>query len=457
LFFLRGWVSCLQDRILQPSSKNARLLKKSRMSPPEIGLIDMNDLDLAIIGGGPAGFFAAITAAEAAPGLRIAILEAGERPLAKVSISGGGRCNLTHACYDPAELVTHYPRGSKALRGAFTRFQPQDAVEWFTRRGVALKTEPDGRIFPQSNRSESVVRCLLDQAAIHGVSLHTHCRVRAISSSSDGFSIEIAGGGPVGADKILLATGGSPASFALAAALGHTILPPAPSLFTFSVKDPRLDGLAGVSVADCRLDLQFTEQVARKGDAHFTARGPLLITHWGLSGPAVLRLSAWGARALAEAGYRAHLKINWLPDQSPEVISSTLKSFRTDRPNRPAEVERFFEALPQRLWKGLLSAAGIETSQAWGMLSNRVLQNLTGELTAGEFQISGKGPFKEEFVTCGGVELAEVDFRTMQSRLYPGLYFAGEVLDIDGLTGGFNFQAAWTTGWIAGRAMVNMG
>jgi predicted Rossmann fold flavoprotein len=417
----------------------------------------MNDVNIAIIGGGPAGFFAAIAAAEARPGLRIVILERSDRPLAKVSISGGGRCNLTHACYDPAELVTYYPRGAKALRGPFTRFQPRDTVAWFTNHGVALKTEPDGRIFPQSNRSESVVGCLLDRAVQNGITLTTRFRANKIVSTPNGFSILSASGEPICADKVLLAVGGLPASYSLAAMLGHTIIPPVPSLFTFAVSDSRLEGLAGISVPDSLLNLEFEIQTNRRNARRYIARGPLLITHWGVSGPAVLRLSAWGARDLAEAGYAARLLVNWLPSHSLEGLRSTLKVIRAA--NLRQHLDRYlpFDVIPQRLWKRLLAAAGVESNQPWGLLSNRMLESLVRELTEGEYRISGKGQFKEEFVTCGGVMLDEVDFHTMESRLCPGLYFAGEVLDVDGLTGGFNFQAAWTTGWIAGRAMVNMG
>ncbi len=413
----------------------------------------MNDFDLTIIGGGASGFFAAIVAAEAHPGLRIAILERSDWPLAKVRISGGGRCNLTHACYDPAELATYYPRGAKELRGPFSRFQPRDTVDWFTTHGVPLKTEPDGRIFPQSNRSESVVTCLLDLAKQSGIVLRTRSRVDKIQKTSIGFVLSNSAGQLLSTNKVLLAAGGLQAADSLAATLGHTIIPAVPSLFTFSVKDARIDGLAGISMPDCILRLEFQNPTSH----HFTARGPLLITHWGLSGPAVLRLSAWGARDLARAGYSASLNVNWLPAHSPENLLAAFQTTRLTHPRQNPEGHNPIEGLPQRLWKSLLAAAGVEPGQTWGTTSNRLFQELVGQLTTGIFQIQGKGIFKDEFVTCGGVKLAEVNFRTMESRICPGLFFAGEVLDIDGLTGGFNFQAAWTTGWIAGRAIADLG
>jgi hypothetical protein len=409
------------------------------------------DFDLVVIGGGPAGVFAALAAAEAAPGLRLLILERGAQPLAKVRISGGGRCNVTNACADPAQLVTFYPRGGAELRGPFTRFGPAETAAWFARRGVALKTEADGRQFPTTDRSQTIVDCLLEAVRQAGIALRTRCAVQALARQSEVFQVGC-GEETITAGRVILAAGGGSAdAYALAAGLGHTIIPPVPSLFTFTVRDARLEGLAGIA-AEAALTLWAG---AARGKP-YTAAGPLLITHWGLSGPAVLRLSAWGARALAEAGYQARLGVNWLPPHTPESLLPALQAERAAHPARLVSVRSPALAgaarLPERLWPRLAAAAGIAAGQAWGGLSNQGLRALAGALTRTEFQIVGKGAFKEEFVTCGGVSLKEVDFRSLQSRRCPGLYFAGEVLDIDGLTGGFNFQAAWTTGWLAGTS-----
>jgi predicted Rossmann fold flavoprotein len=425
-------------------------------------------LDLLILGGGPAGFFAALTCIEASAllghsPLRILILEKTLHPLGKVLVSGGGRCNLTHACFDPVQLVSYYPRGGKALLGAFTRFQPADTVGWFVAHGVDLKTEADGRVFPLSDSARSVVDCLLETARQAGVALRTRASVKTIEVTSDPdacFHVHLRAddGLPpetLAARYLLLATGGSPAALHLAEALGHTIEPPVPSLFTFTVPDTRLDELAGVSVPSVGLRLLDENGVSPRLPG-MQQEGPLLVTHWGLSGPVVLRLSAWGARWLHAHHYRAGLAINWLhPQRGPQALAF-LQAYKND----PAQARQKaitldpFQRLPQRLWKRLALATGIGEEQNWGDLSKAVLRRLSDELTNGQYAIRGKGPFKEEFVTCGGVRLDEVDFKTMQSRLLPGLYFAGEVLDVDGLTGGFNFQNAWTTGFIAGTAIA---
>ncbi len=400
--------------------------------------------DLAVIGGGPAGFFGALSAADAAPGLRIVILERGSQLLAKVRISGGGRCNVTHACFDPAELVTYYPRGSRELRGPFTRFQPGDTIEWFALRGVKLKIEADGRMFPVTDSSETVIDCLLAEAAKAGIEIRTRTRVDAIHPEEDGFELKLGAAEALSARKVLIAAGGGNArAYELAAKLGHTIIPPVPSLFTFNIRDPRLADLAGISVPDARLAIQSPERIETSG--------PLLITHWGLSGPAALKLSAWGARALAEAGYRTDLTVNWVPVHHQGSAFELLKTVKQQTPRQ--QVGSHPQAgLPARLWGRLTAAAGIPFEQTWAETSHQALRALAGELTAGVYRIEGKGVFKEEFVTAGGVALKEVDFRTMESRIVPGVYFSGEYLDIDGLTGGFNFQSAWTTGWLAGQA-----
>ncbi|MFQ3627210.1 MAG: NAD(P)/FAD-dependent oxidoreductase [Cyanobacteriota bacterium] len=404
---------------------------------------------ILVIGGGAAGFFGAIAAAEACPRARVMLLEAAREPLGKVRISGGGRCNVTHACFDPAVLVQHYPRGGKALRGAFTRFQPQDTVAWFRRRGVVLKTEADGRMFPTTDDSATIVDCLMRAAAAAGVQVKTGAAVTAVQRDEQGFGVQLRTGEMLRGDRLLLATGSSPQGHRIAQELGHTLEPPVPSLFTFNVPEPGLRALAGVSVESAQVMVKCPDQKP------LTQTGPLLVTHWGLSGPAVLKLSAWGARALHDCGYRAIAQIHWLPAQSPDSLRQVLQQTKTDwgkrviRAAAPPEI-----SLPRRLWNYLGDRAQISPDQRWADLSKTQINRLLQELTQSQHAISGKGVFKEEFVTCGGVSLKQVDFKTMESRLCPGLYFAGEILDIDGVTGGFNFQSAWTTGWLAGRAIA---
>ena len=403
--------------------------------------------DLVVIGGGAAGFFGAVTFAADSPGARVCILEKAAVPLGKVRISGGGRCNLTHACFDPAQLVQYYPRGARELRGAFTRFQPRDTIEWFESRGVPLKTESDGRVFPVSDRSENIIACLTSQAARTGVEVRCLSPVSAVRRAAEGaFQVELRQGDFLSTRSLLLASGGDRAGMALAGSLGHPLVPPVPSLFTFTIPDPRLSGLEGVSVPAAHLALP---------SARLDASGPLLITHWGLSGPAVLRLSAWGARALHEAGYRMPLLVNWIPPHNPETILGRLNELRAAESRRLVLAHSPLPDVPLRLWKALASTAGVPETLTWANLSRAQLTGLAEQLTRCRFEIQGKGQFKEEFVTCGGGALRGVGFRRMQSPIFPGLYLAGEILDIDGLTGGFNFQSAWTTAWLAGRGIGN--
>lgn len=402
--------------------------------------------DVVVVGGGPAGFFGAIRCAELNPRLKVLILEKAQQTLGKVIISGGGRCNVTHACFEPVQLVTYYPRGGMALRGAFTRFQPADTVKWFGARNVSLKTEADGRMFPVTDSSETIANCLRGSAREAGVTVWTGAALLDVKRLRvGGFRLEVRKDKEalsLQAGNLLLATGSDARTREIIQSLGHSIEEPVPSLFTFNVKDARIDGLAGVSV----------ENVTVKMDA-LTQRGPLLITHWGLSGPAVLRLSAWGARELFAKKYRAALTVNWLGDVTFDKALEILQRNKDWKENARKKVAAHpaFSQIPVRLWKQLVQFIG---DKNWADISKAELRKLAAELTAGEFKISGKGQFKEEFVTCGGVRLDEVDFKSMQSRIVPNLFFAGEVLDIDGITGGFNFQSAWTTGWLAGSALA---
>jgi predicted Rossmann fold flavoprotein len=398
--------------------------------------------EIAIIGGGAAGFFAAITAAERYPCGSIALIEASQQPLGKVKISGGGRCNVTHACFDPATLVQFYPRGQRALRGAFSRFQPQDTVDWFTQRGVQLKTEADGRMFPVSDSSQTIIDCLVRSAEDAGVKIWTGTTITQIDQTLQGFRLSNKAGNIWEVDRLLLATGSNATGYRWAKQLGHTIEPIVPSLFTLKITDPRLADLAGVAVK--------TATVSLVGDKKLTQTGPVLITHWGLSGPATLKLSAWAARFLHDQGYRGQLLVNWLPEITADKLRNMMLAVKTQIPQKSIH-GNCPVVLPQRLWISLLNYCEIDG--LWAGLSNKKLDRLLQELQRGTFQINGKSPFKEEFVTCGGVKLGEIDFKTMASKACPGLYFAGEIIDVDGVTGGFNFQNAWTTGWLAGNSI----
>ncbi len=406
-----------------------------------------NEWGIIIAGGGPAGFFAAIRCAELNPKLNVLIIEKASQTLGKVIISGGGRCNVTHACFEPAQLITYYPRGGNELRGAFTRFQPKDTVEWFESRGVKLKVESDGRMFPVTDDSNTIAECLRESARKAGVKVELRTSLLGVEKGSrGGFRLELGKEAKVfhlQTNKLVIAAGSDRKTLDTVKSLGHTVIDPVPSLFTFNIKDERIDGLAGVSI----------ENVSLKIDS-ITTRGSMLITHWGLSGPAVLRLSAWGARELFEKKYRAKLTVNWLGEYSFDKALNVLTRNKEWKDNARKKISTTpaFSQIPVRLWKQLVHFIG---DKNWGDVSKAELRRLASELTAGEFAIEGKGQFKEEFVTCGGVSLKEVDFKTMQSRLVDGLFFAGEVLDIDGITGGFNFQSSWTTGWIAGNAIMN--
>ncbi|MDX2271167.1 MAG: NAD(P)/FAD-dependent oxidoreductase [Cyanobacteriota bacterium] len=411
-------------------------------------------LPLIVVGGGAAGFFAAIHSADHHPERPVVVLEASPQVLTKVRISGGGRCNVTHACFDPALLVQHYPRGAKALRAAFSRFQPRHTVEWFAQQGIPLKTEADGRMFPVTDQSQTIVDTLLNVAERLGVRIHTQAAVTGIHwIQSEGepaayFQVQVKHRDPWLAGQVLLATGSSPQGYRLAQSLGHTLVPPVPSLFTLQIADPRLRDLAGIALPKVRLHLHTAD------GSRFQQTGPILITHWGLSGPAVLKLSAWAARALAEHRYQATVQIDWLGGEiNPEGLRDHLLAIKQEWSRRRVVAHTPLD-LPERLWASLALATGMDPATRWAEISHRTLQNLVHQVIKGQFGVTGKGVFKEEFVTCGGIPLAEVDFKTMQSRRCPGLFFAGEILDIDGVTGGFNFQSAWTTGWLAAQGIA---
>ena len=407
----------------------------------------MNSERIVIVGGGAAGFFAAIACGESRRGAEILLLEKTSQFLSKVKISGGGRCNVTHADFDAREFSRRFPRGERALISAFGKFQASDTVAWFESRSVKLKAEPDGRMFPTTDSSQTIIDCLLGEARKAGIKLETNCGVeRAIKKSGGGFELELSNGEKLTCDKLLLAIGGcrTPALGQLAVSLGHTLEPPVPSLFTFHVEIPWLRELAGVSVETSEVSVPGTK---------LRERGALLLTHWGLSGPAILRLSAWGAREMHERNYNFPLQINWLPHLTDEKLAV---EFQARRKSQPAKLIVNFPIapLPSRLWEQLVLAPGIARDTRWAALSGAAQHVLNQKLLRSEFPVTGNSLNKDEFVTCGGVRLNEINFKTMESKICPGLFFAGEVLDIDGITGGFNFQAAWTTGWIAGRALA---
>ncbi len=400
---------------------------------------------IAVLGGGAAGFFASIACAEKlGKDGTVTLFEATPHLLAKVRISGGGRCNVTHACFEPAELVKKYPRGGRELLGAFHRFQPRDTIEWFGSRGVATKTEEDGRMFPTTDDSATIVDCLMKAADRASVTIRTSTPVRSVSKDDESFQLTLGTGTSETFDRVIIATGGNKSSggLAIAESLGHSIVPPVPSLFTFHITDPRLADLAGVSVENVTVTAPGTK---------LKTDGPVLVTHAGLSGPGILKLSAWGAREFAEENYAFQIILNWVPPHSRDSLLKTLSAVREQ--NARKQITTFSPiAMPQRLWERFVIAAGIPATTPWAHVSNPSLQALCGQLTAAEFKVDGKSMFKDEFVTCGGVKLSEVDFKTMESRKCAGLHFAGEVLDVDGVTGGFNFQNAWTTGYLAGTA-----
>lgn len=403
--------------------------------------------DAAIIGGGAAGFFSSVIIAENFPGARIGIFEKGGAVLQKVKVSGGGRCNVTNGCADPRALTTFYPRGAKELLGPFTRFNTVHTREWFTAHGVPLTVEPDDRVFPASNSSESIMQCLVTSAAERGVHVHLHAGLNnftAPDDKSDRYSVALSNGSGITCDSIIIATGSSLSVWDVLSDNGIAIVPPVASLFSFAIDDLRIPELAGLSVQSAKVQIAGTK---------FEQIGPLLITHNGFSGPAILTLSSRAARHLAGSGYRAKLIINWTGDITAQALAEELKALKRSIPQKQIGSFSLY-GLPSRLWKYVLSLCGLAPQQSMQSIPDKALMHLAHNIASSEYTISGKNTNKDEFVTCGGVKLTEVNFKTMEHKKFTGLYFAGEVLDIDGLTGGFNFQAAWTTAYIAAMAIT---
>jgi predicted Rossmann fold flavoprotein len=402
------------------------------------------NFDILIVGGGAAGFFSAINIVERNPKLKVAILERGKEVLSKVRVSGGGRCNVTHACFDPNELVKFYPRGEKELRGPFHQFCSGDTIEWFEKHGVELKIEDDGRMFPVSNSSQTIIDCFLHASHKLGITILTGQSVQSIFKKDNCWKIETQTENYL-AEKLILATGSNPKIWDLLHTFGHAIITPVPSLFTFNVKDPRIKELPGIA----------TQVNVKVIGSKLESTGPLLITHWGMSGPAILKLSAWGARILHDKNYQFAIEVNWLNDIDTEEAETLLKELKQEHAKKTVAKKSPLE-VQNRLWESLVLASGIGAETKWADLSKIQLQNLANQLTKGIFQVNGKSTFKEEFVTAGGIDLKEINFKTMESKLHPNLYFAGEIVNIDAITGGFNFQNAWTSGFIVANAIAEL-
>jgi predicted Rossmann fold flavoprotein len=415
---------------------------------------------LIVIGGGAAGFFCAVTAARLNPGLQVTILEKTSKLLSKVKVSGGGRCNVTHACFDIAEMSKQYPRGSHFVKKTFHQFFTTDIIQWFEERGVKLKTETDGRMFPVSDSSQTIIDCLTKEADRFNVEIRMKSEVRSLRYDNNRFQLNISDFGPPTSDSrpltcdfVCIACGGYPKSsmFDWLRQLGHTIEEPVPSLFTFNMPGNPVTKLMGVSVENAKVKILNPIAIGSK----LQAEGPLLITHWGLSGPAILRLSAWGARELAMSNWKFTVVIHWLPVFTEQKLAEKIKSFRVDIASNRVSNKNLF-GLPQRLWEFLLEHSDINQETRWADLSTKQQNKFIKNLSACEFNVNGKTTFKEEFVTAGGIKLSEADANTMMSKKVPDLFFAGEILDVDGITGGFNFQHAWTSGFIAGKSIASL-
>ena len=399
----------------------------------------MNNYDILIVGGGAAGFFAAINTATQNPNLKIAILERGANLLSKVKISGGGRCNVTHAEFIPDELVLNYPRGEKELRGPFHNYMTGDTMQWFEERGVSLKIEDDGRVFPVSNSSQTIIDCFLEEVKTRHIEVLLNHSVQEIKHQNDIWELNTTKG-VFRAPKLLIATGSNPKIWKLLESLGHQVISPVPSLFTFHVKDPRLKSIPGVVAADVQISVV---------NSSLQSEGPLLVTHGGLSAPSILKLSAYGALELAKRAYKFQIKVNFIKQEFSECLERLLE-IKTTFPKKTILKTSQFE-LPRRLWEQLVIASEIPADLRWAEANKQQLQQIASQLTEAVFTVDGKSTFKEEFVTAGGVELKEVNFKTFESKQYKNLFFAGEVLNIDAVTGGFNFQNAWTSAFIASQ------
>ena len=396
-----------------------------------------------IIGGGAAGFFTAINAKENNPELDITILEKGKEVLQKVKISGGGRCNVTHACFEPKELVKFYPRGEKELLGPFHQFMTGDTFEWFDDRGIPLKIEADNRVFPEANTSQAIIDCFQNAVDNLGIKVLKNHGVNSVYQQENKWVINTKEQ-QFEADSLVIAAGSSKKVWDLCKTLDHAIIEPVPSLFTFNIKDKRIIDLGGISVPNASVKLVGT---------NIENSGPLLITHWGLSGPAILKLSAFGARILADKNYQYNVEVNWL-GQDFDTVLDELSELKNAQARKQVNLKSPFADIPRRLWERFVAAAEIKTTQNWGDLSNKHLNNLAAQLTKGLFNANGRTTFKDEFVTAGGVDLKEINFKRFESRLHKNLFFVGEVLNIDAVTGGFNFQNAWTGGFICAKSIA---
>ncbi|MAO10703.1 MAG: aminoacetone oxidase family FAD-binding enzyme [Flavobacteriaceae bacterium] len=406
----------------------------------------MKKADVIIIGGGAAGFFTAINAAEQNPDLKIIILERGKEVLTKVKVSGGGRCNVTHAEFLPKELTQNYPRGEKELLGPFHSFMTGDTIEWFSKRGIELKIEEDGRMFPITDSSQTIIDCFISETERLGVDVLKGQSVKSIENKGGFWQIKTASEEFL-AEKLVIATGSNPKIWKLLEGLYHTIIPPVPSLFTFNIDDKRIKNLPGISTEASVKVLNENAKTVLESE------GPLLITHWGMSGPAILKLSAWGARFLEPTKYHFNIQVNWLLDIAASEIIEQFKNLKIELAKKLVTKNAQFD-LPKRLWKSLVEASNISDSTTWADISKEQIVALASQLTEGIFDVHGKSTFKEEFVTAGGVKLKEVDFKTFESKKHKNLYFAGEVLNIDAITGGFNFQNAWTGGYLVAQSIA---
>lgn len=400
---------------------------------------------LIVIGGGAAGFFCAVNAARLDPDLKVVLLEKSSKLLSKVKVSGGGRCNVTHACFDIAEMIKKYPRGENFVKKSFHQFFTTDTIEWFKERGVRLKAGDDGRMFPITDSSQTIIDCLIKEADKYGVEILMNKEAKEVERLNGYWHIKMAGSRPLTSDYLCIACGGypKPTMFEWLKRLGHSIEDPVPSLFTFNLPGNAVTKLMGVSVADAQVKI---------AGSKLTQRGPLLITHWGLSGPSVLRLSAWGARELAVKSHEFNVVVNWIPDHKEHQLREKLHELRFEIASQKIINKNPF-GLPLRLWEYLLYQSHITENMRWADLPAKGQNSLIKNLVSQEFEVKGKTTFKEEFVTAGGIKLSEIDANTMQSKIVPDLFFAGEVMDVDGITGGFNFQHAWTSGFIAAKAI----